>query len=90
MSSNMMQFETDLGVDIEIDLDNVLSDERGPTTSISRSENPEWNELELYTCWKEQTASRYGGGSPAPFVSRSQRQYDGENSFEFCEQFSTR
>jgi len=90
MSSDVLQFETDLGVDIEIDLGNIFSEEIVLIPNKPTSKSSEWDELELYTCWKEQTASRYGGGSPAPFVPRSQRQYDGENSFEFCEQLAVR
>lgn len=94
MSSNVFQFETDLGVDIEIDLGHLLSQDSRLNSQDSCatpvSPKPEWDELELYTCWKEQTAGRHGGGSPAPVVPRSQRQYDGENSFEYCEQFAIR
>lgn len=35
--------------------------------------------LEIYRCWKEQSFVRHGAGSPAPSIPRSQRQYDGEN-----------
>lgn len=94
MSSTMIQFETDLGVDIEIDLSHLLSQDSRLNSQDScsprTSAQPEWDELELYTCWKEQTAGRHGGGSPAPFVPHSQRQYDGENSFEYCEQLAVR
>ena len=45
-------------------------------------DSPSW---EVYDSWKEQTADRFGGGSPAPSVPFSQRQYDGENHLEFCE-----
>ena len=90
MSSNVLQFETDLGVDIEVDLGGILNDENVRLPSDSSSKDSELEELELYACWKEQTSSRYGGGSPAPFVPRSQRQYDGDNSFEFCEPFAVR
>ena len=33
---------------------------------------------EIFHCWKEQQG-RFGGGSPAPSIPRSQRQYDGGN-----------
>ena len=35
--------------------------------------------------WKEQFGERFGAGTRAPAIPRSQRQYDGENHFEFCE-----
>lgn len=94
MSSSVLQFETELGIDIEINLADVFSHENAqharPSCTDSTSQKTEWDELELYTCWKKQTNGRYGGGSPAPLVPRSQRLYDGENSFEFCEQFPVR
>ncbi|MCP4479282.1 MAG: hypothetical protein GY818_14445 [Planctomycetaceae bacterium] len=45
-------------------------------------ENPSLVSLEseswgIYECWKEQLTDRYGGGTPAPSVPFSQRQYDG-------------
>ena len=45
---------------------------------------------DLFSCWKQQQADRFGGGNAAPVIPRSQRQYDGENSFEFCEQLAVR
>jgi hypothetical protein len=45
---------------------------------------------ELLSCWKQQQADRFGGGNNAPEIPCSQRQYDGENSFEFCEQLAVR
>ena len=41
--------------------------------------------LEIFGCWKQQLADRYGAGSHAPSVPESQRAYDGDNWFEFCE-----
>lgn len=43
---------------------------------------------DVYSCWKEQLSGRFGGGTPAPAVPRSQRQYDGDNCFEYCETWS--
>lgn len=45
---------------------------------------------DLMSCWKEQQADRFGGGNAAPVIPRSQRQYDGENHFEYCEQLAVR
>ena len=45
---------------------------------------------DLLSCWKEQQSDRFGGGNAAPTIPHSQRQYDGENSFEFCEQLAVR
>lgn len=60
------------------------------TVSEARSRKSDWDELNGYTNWKEQSGNRFGCGSPAPSIPRSQRQYDGENSFEFCEQLAVR
>lgn len=40
---------------------------------------------EIFSCWKEQLNDQFGGGTPTPLIPTSQRQYDGENPFEFCE-----
>ena len=40
---------------------------------------------ELFSCWKEQQKDRVGGGNSAPAIPHSQRQYDGENCFDYCE-----
>lgn len=40
---------------------------------------------DAYSCWKEQLSDRFGGGNSAPPVPHSQRQYDGDNHFEYCE-----
>lgn len=56
----------------------------------ARSRKSDWDELDLYTCWKEQSGNRFGCGSSAPSIPRSQRQYDGDNSFEFCEPLAVR
>ena len=40
---------------------------------------------EVYSCWKQQHANRFGAGTSAPSIPRSQRQYDGDNHFDFCE-----
>lgn len=34
---------------------------------------------DIYSCWKEQLTGRFGGGTPAPSIPNSQRQYDGDN-----------
>ncbi len=39
----------------------------------------------LISNWKEHQSDRYGAGSPAPAIPRSQRQYDGDNCFDYCE-----
>ena len=41
-----------------------------------------WN---LFGCWKEPQKDRFGGGNSAPAVPFSQRQYDGDNQFDYCE-----
>ena len=45
---------------------------------------------DLFGCWKQQQADRFGGGNAAPAIPLSQRQYDGENYFEFCEHLTVR
>ena len=45
---------------------------------------------DLLSCWKEQQSDRFGGGNAAPTIPHSQRQYDGENYFEFCELLTVR
>jgi len=40
---------------------------------------------ELFRPWNEHEKARYGGGTPAPAIPRSQRRYDGDNSFDYCE-----
>jgi hypothetical protein len=40
---------------------------------------------DLFSCWKEQQKDRFGGGNSAPAIPRSQRQYDGDNCFDYCE-----
>ena len=47
-------------------------------------DSPSWV---LFSCWKE-NALFHGGGSPVPGIPHSQRQYDGDNHFEFCEVWS--
>ena len=36
---------------------------------------------DIYNCWKEQLSDRFGGGTRAPSIPRSQRQYDGDDYF---------
>ena len=45
---------------------------------------------DLFSCWKQQQADRFGGGTPAPTIPRSQRQYDGDNFEDYCEPFTVR
>ena len=45
---------------------------------------------DLLSCWKQQQADRFGGGTPAPTIPRSQRQYDGDNFEDYCEPFTIR
>lgn len=40
---------------------------------------------EIYRCWKEQQANRFGAGTPAPSTPPSQRQFDGDNWLDQCE-----
>ena len=40
---------------------------------------------EIYGCWKQQQFDRFGAGTSAPNIPRSQRQYDGDNCFDYCE-----
>ncbi|MEZ6081228.1 MAG: hypothetical protein R3C56_37835 [Pirellulaceae bacterium] len=46
---------------------------------------PDFETWEIYRCWKEQQSDRYGAGTPAPSIPRSQRQFDGDNWFDYCE-----
>ena len=46
--------------------------------------------LELFSDWKAAKGDRFGAGSPNPYIPRSQRQYDGDNHFEYCEPFAWR
>lgn len=94
-----LQFDDLLLEELLLDADTGAGDEADPlsvnpfaemTVSQARSRKSDWDELDLYTCWKEQSDNRFGCGSPAPSIPSSQRQYDGENSFEFCEQFAVR
>ena len=39
----------------------------------------------IFSCWKQQPAHRFGAGTSAPSIPRSQRQYDGDNHFDYCE-----
>ena len=48
----------------------------------SRTDELAWD---IYSCWKEQMFDRFGCGSRAPSIPRSQRQYEGDNSFDYCE-----
>ncbi len=45
----------------------------------------DYESWEILSCWKEQLADRFGAGTNAPNIPRSQRQYDGDNQFEYCE-----
>jgi len=40
---------------------------------------------ELFGWWKEKQVDCFGGGNSAPAIPHSQRQYDGENQFDYCE-----
>ncbi len=40
---------------------------------------------ETFRNWKRQQKIRFGNGNSAPDIPRSQRQYDGDNSFDYCE-----
>ena len=50
----------------------------------------DFDSWDLLSCWKEQQSDRFGGGNAAPAIPHSQRQYDGENYFEFCEHLTVR
>ncbi len=40
---------------------------------------------ELFCDWKQQYGSRFGAGTSSPEIPLSQRQYDGDNHFDYCE-----
>ena len=90
------QLEFVLDIDSEEDqLDNAESDcLQHPFANVLVSEmtsrKSDWDELNRYANWKEGNTGQFGCGSPAPCIPLSQRQYDGENSFEFCEQMLVR
>jgi hypothetical protein len=42
-------------------------------------------DLEIFSCWRFQQSDRYGAGTAAPYIPTSQRQYDGDNHFDYCE-----
>ncbi len=50
--------------------------------SEDRFDEESW---EVLRCWKAQGSHRHGGGSPAPGIPFSQRQYDGDNWLDYCE-----
>lgn len=40
---------------------------------------------ELFSNWKQHYGDRFGVGNPFPEIPASQRQYDGDNQFDYCE-----
>lgn len=45
----------------------------------------DYDSWDLFSCWKEQQGDRIGGGNDAPAIPHSQRAYDGDNHFDYCE-----
>ena len=61
------------------------------TDSLSTGDTSvDFDSWDLLSCWKQQQADRFGGGTPAPGIPRSQRQYDGDNFYEYCEPLAIR
>jgi len=59
-----------------------------PVTELELAvSEPDFESLEGYRWWKEQQSKRFGAGTPAPNIPRSQRQFDGDNWYEYCEPF---
>ena len=40
---------------------------------------------ELLCSWRQQHGDRLGAGTSSPAIPQSQRQYDGDNHFDYCE-----
>ena len=40
---------------------------------------------EMLSNWKQRHGDRFGAGTPIPEIPQSQRQYDGDNHFDYCE-----
>jgi hypothetical protein len=93
LSHDAFQFESEHGVLIELQLTEFFvdescdfSDDRADARNSNAGSNPsDWDELAIYNCWKEQAKNRFGAGTPAPYIPRSQRQYEGDNLVDFCE-----
>lgn len=41
--------------------------------------------LDVIASFRFQNQDRFGGGTPYPAIPESQRAYDGDNLFEYCE-----
>ena len=61
---------------------NQQRESRDGFNNLSDLERDSW---ELFRPWNEHEKARFGGGTPAPAIPRSQRQYDGDNCFDYCE-----
>lgn len=71
--------------------ENSLHRDRTPAVEQVLSDpNFDFTSWDIFGNWKERTGNHFGAGSPSPSIPRSERQYDGDNYFEYCEVLSTR
>ena len=61
-----------------------------PVDQVLSDPNFDFVSWDIFGNWKERNGNQFGAGSPSPSIPRSERQYDGDNYFEYCEVLSTR